>query len=84
MRFHKIFYVVIAIVAIIIAGFVVAQELGVPLELTKRAVATLVPVPHRLQPLHTPAGVLIIDDSYNGNPEGVREALRALGRFSQV
>ncbi len=40
------------------------------------------PVEHRLQPIKSPGDVLVIDDSYNGNPDGVREAIKVLSRFS--
>jgi UDP-N-acetylmuramoyl-tripeptide--D-alanyl-D-alanine ligase len=43
----------------------------------------LQPIPHRLQPLYNPkTNILVIDDSYNGNPDGVREAIHTLKRFT--
>lgn len=39
------------------------------------------PIAHRLQPLNGANGVLVIDDSYNGNPEGVREAIEVLAEY---
>jgi UDP-N-acetylmuramoyl-tripeptide--D-alanyl-D-alanine ligase len=38
-------------------------------------------VPHRLQKLKSQSGVLVIDDSYNGNSEGVKEAILTLSQF---
>ena len=40
------------------------------------------PVPHRLEPIRTNPDVLVIDDSYNGNPEGVRYAIELLQEFT--
>lgn len=41
------------------------------------------PVPHRLQPIRAGNNVLIIDDSYNGNPDGVMEAVKTLSQFRE-
>ncbi len=38
-------------------------------------------MPHRLQPIRSPAGFLIIDDAYNGNSAGVQEAIKVLTHF---
>ncbi len=39
---------------------------------------------HRLQPiLNLEKNILIIDDSYNGNPDGVEEAIKTLSKFSK-
>ncbi len=62
-------------------AMMVAEKLGVTPEQSAHAIAALTPLPHRLQPLITKQGVLIIDDSYNGNPAGVTEAIRVLSRF---
>ena len=41
----------------------------------------LQPIPHRLELLEK-RGVFILDDGYNANPMGAKEALTALSRFS--
>lgn len=47
-------------------------------------IKNLIAVPHRLQPIvNKDANVLIIDDSYNGNPDGVREAISTLALFKK-
>jgi len=38
-------------------------------------------VPGRMQPLSLPGDVLVIDDSYNANPQSMRAALEALARL---
>ena len=45
------------------------------------AVAKVKPVIHRLQPLLRPGNILVIDDAYNGNPDGAAEAIKVLSRF---
>jgi len=35
--------------------------------------------PHRLNMVSNKSGIVVIDDSYNGNPDGAREAIRVLG-----
>ncbi len=39
------------------------------------------PVEHRLEPIKSAGNILVIDDAYNGNPDGVREAIKVLSRF---
>lgn len=62
-----------------------AVEIGLKLKVTndniKRGILDLKPVPHRLQLIPGQSGVLVIDDSYNANPESVKEALRVFSRF---
>ena len=52
------------------AAVLVARELGLSLEEIQKAVAQLKPVEHRLQKIEA-GGKLIIDDSFNGNLEGM-------------
>ena len=54
----------------ITAAILVARELGVPMEEIQKRVAKLEPVEHRLQKIEA-GGKLIIDDSFNGNVEGM-------------
>lgn len=56
----------------------VALELGVDGEEIARRLATLPPVPHRLEPRAADGGFVILDDTYNSNPSGARVALAAL------
>lgn len=61
----------------IIGAVAVAYHLGVGVDEIARQVRLLKPVPHRLELLETPRGI-IIDDAYNSNPEGAKAALETL------
>lgn len=60
----------------------IAFKLGFTSAEIQRGFNRLEPVPHRLEPILTAQNVLIIDDSYNGNPHGAREAVKVLARFT--
>jgi UDP-N-acetylmuramoyl-tripeptide--D-alanyl-D-alanine ligase len=61
-----------------------AAELGIEKERMIAAVRNLKPSPHRLELLGTQNnGVTVIDDSYNGNLEGVRFALEVLALYKE-
>lgn len=53
----------------------VAFDMGIDIETIKRRVAELKPIPHRLQKIEA-GGKIIIDDSFNGNLEGMLEGCR--------
>ncbi len=57
-----------------------AYELGVSAEEIADGIAELLPVPHRLQLLEN-GGRYILDDAYNANEKGAKEAIVALNRF---
>ena len=65
----------------LMAAVIVAKSLGVSSEEIKRGVASIQPVEHRLSIKHTPAGVTILDDAFNSNPDGSRMALDVLKGF---
>lgn len=48
-----------------------AFELGYSVEQIERGLAATKPYPHRLAPRTDASGVVTLDDSYNGNPDGV-------------
>ena len=60
-----------------------AREMGLTGEEIARGIEGIRPVPHRLQ-LIEGDGVYILDDSYNANPRGAREAVEALKRFPRA
>ncbi|MBQ9728349.1 MAG: UDP-N-acetylmuramoyl-tripeptide--D-alanyl-D-alanine ligase [Clostridia bacterium] len=57
-----------------------AKEMGLTVEEIEKGLKTITPIPHRLQLLESD-GVYILDDGYNCNPVGAKEAIEALGRF---
>ena len=59
-----------------------AYKLGVSLSDIAKACAELEAVPHRLQVIRLDNGVTILDDSYNGNREGILMGLETLNMFS--
>ena len=59
----------------------IARKLDLSNEQIQMGASLIKPLPHRLQPLEGARGVLVIDDSYNGNPEGVKEAIRLLSTY---
>ncbi len=60
----------------------VAIECGVSADGIVKAVRAAAPVEHRLQLLSEPdADVIVIDDAYNSNPIGAKNALSVLGCF---
>jgi UDP-N-acetylmuramoyl-tripeptide--D-alanyl-D-alanine ligase len=63
----------------VLAGIAVATHYGRSLAEITAAVAGLAPVEHRLQLLEGTAGVTVIDDAFNSNPEGAEVALQVLG-----
>jgi UDP-N-acetylmuramoyl-tripeptide--D-alanyl-D-alanine ligase len=63
------------------AGKAIASYLGVSESEIRRGAALIKALPHRLQPIEGARDVLVIDDSYNGNPTGVTEAIYVLGTY---
>lgn len=59
-----------------------AYALGVEVPLILAAIEELEPVPHRMQ-LIRGGGILIIDDSFNSNPDGAACALETLSMFAR-
>jgi UDP-N-acetylmuramoyl-tripeptide--D-alanyl-D-alanine ligase len=64
----------------ILLAATLAYEMGVDVHLIAKGIGKLTAVSHRLQLLKT-NGVYILDDGYNSNPKGAREAILALCRF---
>ncbi len=66
-------------VANLVAAAATGLEMGLGLDQVGRALAKVQPPPHRLAPIvNTGAGVVVIDDAYNSNPQGAAAALEVL------
>jgi UDP-N-acetylmuramoyl-tripeptide--D-alanyl-D-alanine ligase len=62
----------------------IGKKLGLNDNELVNGIKNIRPVPHRLQPIVNPQSkTLIIDDSYNGNPDGVEEAIKTLKLFGK-
>ena len=64
------------------AAIKIGKSLGMSAEELQKGIANIKPVEHRLQPIKSAGNVLVIDDAYNGNPDGVKEAIKVLSRFN--
>ncbi|HEV7943707.1 MAG TPA: UDP-N-acetylmuramoyl-tripeptide--D-alanyl-D-alanine ligase [Solirubrobacteraceae bacterium] len=63
-----------------LAAVAVGQTLGVPSATIARALGSVSAPEHRLAPIHNrAAGLIVIDDAYNSNPNGAAAALEVLG-----
>lgn len=65
------------------ASILIAKSLRMSKEGIMNGLSKIKPISHRLFPMHGATGVLIIDDSYNGNPSGAGEAINTLNRFTE-
>ncbi len=65
----------------ILGAACVARRLGMTVEEIATGIEMLEPVEHRLQLIHSPNGVIIIDDAFNSNPTGAKAALDVLSTF---
>ena len=65
----------------ILAGSIVARELGVSVKSVQYGVSHIEQVEHRLNIKKTTGGITIIDDAFNSNPSGAQMALDVLSRF---
>ncbi len=63
------------------AAAAAAQALKIPLDLIRRGLENMQPVPGRLNLLHTAAGWTVIDDTYNANPASLYSALQVLANM---
>ncbi len=59
----------------------IAKSFGMSDELIQKGVARLKPVPHRLEMIEA-GGKIILDDGYNGNIDGMLEAIRLCSLYN--
>lgn len=55
-----------------------AYEFNIPIQQIQKGVSATKPFEHRMQPIQLSSGALAIDDTYNGNIEGVTVGLKLL------
>lgn len=68
-------------IILIAMALALAEKLGLDLSQAVAPLATMPPIPHRLELIKNSASdVLVIDDSYNGNFQGFISGLEVLGR----
>lgn len=67
----------------IAAVLLAAQRIGMKVEDIVSAVQTITSPPHRLQRVERSTNVVVLDDTYNSNPEGFLEALDVLAMQDQ-
>ncbi|VVA43977.1 UDP-N-acetylmuramoyl-tripeptide-D-alanyl-D-alanine ligase [Candidatus Roizmanbacteria bacterium] len=61
-----------------------AKKLGLTTQEIENGLKKIKTPAHRLQPiLNREKNILVIDDSYNGNPDGVEEAIKTLSLFKK-
>lgn len=65
----------------ILLGLAVGREMGLRLRQMVPAVERIEPVEHRLQ-LRPAGAITVIDDAFNSNPVGARNAVEILGQFT--
>lgn len=66
----------------ILAAAAAAKVLGLSLVEIKQGIAKIESVEHRLQLIDPGTGVIVIDDAFNSNPDGVKAALEVLDSFT--
>jgi UDP-N-acetylmuramoyl-tripeptide--D-alanyl-D-alanine ligase len=64
-----------------LAAAAAAIAIGIPLEAIRVALMGLQPVPGRLQTRRGVSGNIVIDDSYNANPEAMKAAIDVLVEY---
>jgi len=62
----------------LVAAIDIAVRLGMSLDKIQKSIENTKPFDHRLEPKVDASGVITIDDSYNGNPDGVRVIIEFL------
>jgi len=69
------------ILGTIMAVVIIAEKLGLTKDEIKAGINKIKPIEHRLQLIKGSNDILVIDDSYNGNPAGAQAAIKTLAKF---
>jgi len=70
------------IIGNIIAALLVGEAMDTPPHVLRSGISHLTPAEHRLEPIAMPEDIVVIDDSYNGNPDGAAAAISTLAKFA--
>lgn len=65
-----------------VTAVAIAVQIGLSPEQITAGIARTKPFDHRLEPKTDESGVITLDDSYNGNPDGVRAVIAFLATIS--
>lgn len=65
-----------------LGSIAIAMELGIPVSDINRALFDLLPIKHRLSLYVANKGYTVIDDAFNSNPVGSKNALEVLKKFA--
>jgi len=68
----------------VLGALTVATRMGVPLEHLLKRLESLPQIPHRLERKVWENGMLLIDDAFNSNVDGFRQALDVLGKLPRT
>ncbi len=63
------------------ASTILALDLNIPESKITTGISKIQPAQHRLNAIPGQKGIIVIDDTYNGNPDGVLEAVNAMQNF---
>lgn len=66
------------------AAVTAAYAAGISPDICTPSLTTVIPPPHRLQPIRLKNGCLVIDDTYNANPLAVTQSLRTLVSLAKI
>lgn len=66
----------------LVAAIDIAQKLNHKIEDIQKGVTQTKPYAHRLEPKIDSSGVIFLDDSYNGNPDGVKAVIEFIKNIS--
>lgn len=67
----------------ILPGILLGETLSLNDKQIKEGIKNIKPISHRLKPIMSKNNILIIDDAYNGNPDGVTAAIEVLRNFDK-
>lgn len=65
-----------------LAAAALARSVGIDLDTIKKGLETLSAIPRRLEKKEAACGALIIDDTYNANPNSTKAAIDILSQYS--